>query len=114
MKSIHYAGRFVAAVCLFVSFAQAQTPPQITAPVDESKTVALEGNVRPEVSAQNDRGRVNDGFHLDGMQLLLKRPAAQEAAFAKLIDEMQDPASPRFHQWLTATQVGQRFGVASG
>jgi subtilase family serine protease len=112
MKSILYAGGV--AVCLFASLAQAQSAPQITAALDESKTVSLPGNVRPEVSAQNDRGRVSDDFAMEGMQLLLKRPAAQEAALEKSIDDMQNPTSPRYHQWLTAQQIGERFGVANG
>ena len=36
----------------------------------------------------------------------------QEAALEQLLAEQQDPASPRYHAWLTPEQFGEQFGVA--
>jgi subtilase family serine protease len=91
------------------------TPPKrllITGPVDESNLVTLEGNTRPEANANNDRGPVADDLPLEHMMLQLRRSPQQEEALKVYLDQLQDPASPYFHHWLSAQQIGQRYGVA--
>ena len=91
------------------------TPPipiLITRTVNESDLVTLPGNTRPEVNAKNDRGRLADGFPLEHMILLLRRSRVQEKALTGLIDRLHDPTSPYFHHWLTAEQLGERYGLA--
>jgi subtilase family serine protease len=85
----------------------------IQAPVDETKLVALPGNTRPEANAKNDRGIVSDDFPLDHMLLQLKRSPEREAALVQYIDELHDAHSLNFHQWLTADQFAEHYGVAS-
>jgi subtilase family serine protease len=95
--------------------AQAGGSRQITGTVDESNRVALPGNTRPEaMNPKNDRGAVPDGLVLQHMQLLLKRSPAQEQAVEKAVDQLYAPGSPSFHQWFTAAQFGQQFGLAAG
>ncbi len=84
----------------------------ITSAVDDSNRVTLEGNTRPEANAKNDRGLVSDAYPLEHLQLQLRRPPEQEEALNKLIDALQDPNSASYHQWLTAREFGQRFGLA--
>ena len=81
--------------------------------INDSQTVELAGNTRPEANAQNDRGPVADSLALDHMQLLLKRPAETEAALVHFIDLLHNPASPYFHRWLTAEQFGAAFSPAT-
>ena len=76
--------------------------------------VVLRGNTRPEATSTNDRGRVADSLRLDHMLLQLRRSPEQERALEQYIADIQDPASPQFHHWLTAAEIGQRFGVAPG
>lgn len=80
--------------------------------IDEARLAALEGNTRPEANTQNDRGIVPDGFPLRHMLLQLKRSPEREAALKQYIDELHDPQSPSFHQWLTADQFAEHYGVA--
>ena len=80
--------------------------------VDESKLVTLAGNTRPEATPENDQGAVSDDFALDHMMLQLKRSPQQEKEVEQFIAGLQDPHSPNFHQWLSAAEFGQRFGVA--
>jgi hypothetical protein len=106
----------LASFSLFVGLtAQAQNsrPVLITQNVDESKLVTLAGNTRPEANKQNDRGLVTDNLAMDHMLLQLKRSAEQEQELGQYIDELQDPSSPNFHQWLTAKEYGERFGLAT-
>jgi subtilase family serine protease len=110
----------VAVICLlglsFASRAQAQVSSQarspITGSIDESKLVRLGGNTRPEVTPANDRGIVANNFEMDHMLLQLRRTPEEEQALRDFIDELHNPQSPNFHQWLTAEQFGERFGLA--
>jgi subtilase family serine protease len=97
-----------------VSFAAnaEQSRPLITSSIDATHLVTLTGNTRPEANTKNDRGRVADNFALEHLQLQLRRPAEREAALEKYIEELQKPSSPNYHQWLTAEQFGQRYGLA--
>ena len=36
---------------------------------------------------------------------------AQDAALTQLLEDQQNPASPRYHQWLTPEQFGAQFGM---
>ena len=84
----------------------------VTASINERQTVELKGNTRPEATAQNDQGRVDDSFILGHMQLLLIRPAEREAAFESMIGQLHDRKSPYFHHWLTAAQIRSEYGPA--
>ncbi len=87
--------------------------PMITKPVVEANPVPLFGNIRPEVKVATDHGRVVDNFAMQHMLLQLRRPPAQEQALTQLIDQLHDPASGKFHQWLTPSQFGATFGPAA-
>src|SRR5579863_5266094 len=87
-----------------------RAPSLITQSVDERVLVTLPGNTRAEAVAANDGGRAPDDFPMSHLLLQLRRPPELEQELATLIDEMNRPGSPQFHQWLTATEFGQRFG----
>jgi hypothetical protein len=101
-------------VTLFPAAVLAQEPKSvITIPVDETQLVTLTGNIpSATLDSRNDRGRVDDALTLDHMLLLLKRTPENEALLESLIDAMHDTDSPEYHHWLTAQQLGARFGVA--
>jgi subtilase family serine protease len=88
----------------------AQTRALITQPINESNLVTLLGNTHPLAQPGGDRGPVPDDTPMDGVWLLLKRPPAQEKAFLDFLGQQQDRNSPNYHKWLTAEQIGQRFG----
>lgn len=104
----------VAAGYALATLAQAQAAPvaQITSAVVENSRAPLAHDVRPEANAKNDRGRVSDDLQLPGMQLLLHRPSAEQAALDRLSRDLHDPTSPNYRKWLTGKQFAQRFGVA--
>lgn len=107
----------VATMCL-LPMSQAQTSSTastaaqlVTSPVLETKLVTLSGNVRAEAKPANDRGAVSGDLKMEHMLLQLKRPADREAALVAHIDEMHQPGSASFHQWLTPEQLGQQYGL---
>jgi hypothetical protein len=75
--------------------------------------VILRGNTRPEANAKNDRGRVADELTLHHLMLQLQRTPEQEQALQQFIRDIHDPNSPLFHNWITAAEFGQRYGVPS-
>jgi len=98
--------------CSTVSLAQ-NAKPVLTGRIVETQRVTLEGNTTPAaLHAENDRGPVADTMQFDHLLLALKTPPETEAALAKLIDDMHNPASPEYHHWLTPQQIGARFGLA--
>ena len=78
--------------------------------IDDKKTVMFHGNVRPEVTAENDRGAVEESMQLNGLHLLLARSPESQAAFEQYLQDLQNPHSANFHKWLTAAQIGDMFG----
>jgi uncharacterized membrane protein len=97
------------------SYTQAQSlaPVQITQNVDEGRLVTLDGNTRREANIKNDHGPVADSLLMEHMLLQLKRAPEQQRELDSLIQQLHDSSSPNFHQWLSARELGERFGVAA-
>jgi subtilase family serine protease len=85
----------------------------ITKKIDETRLTRLVGNVRPEANSRNDRGAVGDSMQLQHLQLLLQRPAESEAALDAFMERQQTPGSPDYHNYLTAEQLGAKYGPSS-
>ncbi len=107
----------VLGLSMAVGFAQdtAQPAAVITQAIDETNLVTLGGNTRPEANARNDRGALAANFPLEHIWLLLKRPPARQRALDEFTLEQTDPrlrTSPNYHHWLTAQEIGERFGPA--
>ncbi|HMH12189.1 MAG TPA: protease pro-enzyme activation domain-containing protein [Edaphobacter sp.] len=124
MKSTRLFSAVVCCVCLAapglllapLAHAQSSIDAQtlVTAPVDETKTLFLPGNVRREANSLNDRGKSSESLEMEHMLLQLQRPADREAALEKLIEDMHQPGNANFHHWLTADELGQKFGPNPG
>jgi subtilase family serine protease len=100
-------------LCLsFATAAEQHSRVLITGPINDSTRVTVEGNTRPEANATHDRGALPEGYQIDHMQLLLRRPAEQELALQKYIDSLQDPKSANYKHWLTAQELGDQYGLA--
>ncbi|MGC9990642.1 MAG: protease pro-enzyme activation domain-containing protein, partial [Terriglobales bacterium] len=84
---------------------------RITQEIDETKTVRLARNTRPEANLKNDRGPVSDSFNAEHMLLLLQRSPEKEKELDQLIESFNDKNSGNFHKWLTAEEFGDKFGV---
>ncbi len=87
-------------------------PAALSGPVDERQWTRLPGNTRPEAKSVNDRGAVAGDTKLEHMFLQLQRHPEQEQALEKFLNELTDPNSPNFHQWISPQQFGSRFGLA--
>jgi subtilase family serine protease len=86
--------------------------PRIVTAVDETKLVTLAGSTHRLAVPQYDQGAVEDSLPMEHMFLQLRRSAEQETALQHTIDELQNPHSSKYHQWLTAEEMGTKFGPA--
>ncbi len=82
----------------------------ITERIDESKLATVPRSVRFEAVPKNDRGAVPDSFPLPHMLLQLKRSPQMEAEVVRYADEVTDKKSPNFRHWLTAKEIGDKWG----
>jgi uncharacterized repeat protein (TIGR01451 family) len=106
-------GFFFTAKVASAQVESAQPPRQlITQAIDVSKLVTLAGNTRPEAIAANDQGAVAADLPMEHMQLQLQLPIEKEQQLEQFIQELQDPTSAYFHQWLTPEQFRQDFSLA--
>jgi subtilase family serine protease len=86
--------------------------PRIVDAVDETKLITLAGRIHPLAAPKYDQGAVSDSFPMEHMFLQLRRSPEQEDALQQTIRELQDPHSGKYHQWLTAEEMGTKFGPA--
>ncbi len=116
MKSISLA---FASVCSLLAASSVLAAPSgfpqqaIVSTVNEANLIALAGNTRPEANVANDQGEVEGSMPMQHMLLQLKRTPEREAALTRLIDDLHNPQSESFHQWLTPQQFAAHYGVAS-
>ncbi len=86
---------------------------RITAAIDNSRRMLLNGHVHPLARAEFDRGVVDASLALPSMTLMLQPSAGQQADLTQLLAAQQDPSSPDYHRWLTPEQYADRFGASS-
>ncbi len=98
---------------LFSSLSYAAVPDRITGTIGSSNGVALKGHVAHWATPQFDQGPVESSRTMRVTMLFM--PTTQQLATLKeLIADQQDTTSPKYHQWLTAQQFGQQFGLSQG
>jgi pseudomonalisin len=90
---------------------RAVTPASAQRVVDDSDRISLPGNVPALARPELERGRSNPSLAMERMILLLEPRPGAAARLEQLLAEQQDPASSRYHQWLTPEQFGAEFGL---
>ena len=93
--------------------AQGRIPNRINTAVSSSRMVAIPGSVHPRALQATDLGPLAGDTQQPGMSLHFTLSAEQQAAINQLLADQQDPASPRYHQWLTPQQYAAQFGLSS-
>jgi subtilase family serine protease len=72
----------------------------------------MQGNVRPRLQPEFDRGPVSGSLQLQSMKLVFQLTAAQRSSLDVLLLQQMDPSSAQYHQWLTPEEYATRFGLA--
>jgi subtilase family serine protease len=123
MRGTSLSRLFLSFATLFVGLAGAFSPvpaaaqsritDRIDTAVSSSRMVAIPGSVHPRALHATDLGPLTGDTRLKGMSLRFTPSATQQAALDQLLVDLQDPASPRYHQWLTPQQYAAQFGLSS-
>ncbi len=108
-SALALAAGLAANVCV----AQAHKQSFLSGTINEAHTVKVTGNVRPEVTAENDRGPRADSAPMTGLQLVLHRSDENQAAFESYLADLHNPQSPNFHKWLSNAEIGTNFGPSA-
>ncbi|MCX6628381.1 MAG: protease pro-enzyme activation domain-containing protein, partial [Candidatus Solibacter sp.] len=90
----------------------AQQRPRINQRVDSTRLTRLGRTTHPLTRTGRDLGRAAADLPMERIQMQLSSSPEQEAALEQLLADQHDSASPRFQQWLTPEQFGERFGPA--
>jgi len=118
-RSLHHFRSMCGVAALFLLFAAfwlparaATIPNLVTKPVDTGVAHPLAGHHPAWAVAANQTAVVPENQSFEQMTLVLTRSDAQEQAFQQLLADQQNPASPNYHKWLTAAEIGSRFGLS--
>jgi trimeric autotransporter adhesin len=105
------------AICtLFSAGVSAQTSPAarlITTAINAGDKVPLSNEIRPQLKRSQDLGAVSGSTPVRHMLLVLARSSARQQALTQYLSDVQNPASPNFHKWLTPVQFGSTFGAST-
>lgn len=85
--------------------------PRVTQTVDNRVVTTLQRSHLAVVDRTSPTQNVADAAPMNHMHLVLQRSASRQAALDALIAAQHDPASGKFHQWVTPEQFGETFGV---
>lgn len=80
--------------------------------LDARRTVRVAGSVHPYARPEADAGAVEERRWLSHMAIALKPDDEQQAALDAFSEAVTDPESPLYHQWLSAEEYGEHFGIA--
>jgi hypothetical protein len=108
--AIVLAGLFV----FIGSFPLFAWPPasRLTERLESGRTFALPGTIQPLLASAVDEGEVEPSLLLARITLHFKMTDAQQADLDRLLQLLQDPSRPEYHQWLTPEQFAARFGLS--
>ncbi len=88
----------------------ASTPLIDASKISGNQLTTLKGTVPLPVLVSADKGAMGQTEVIPSMTLLLKRSPEQQKSFESFLASLNNPASGNYHKWLTAKEVGERFG----
>jgi len=93
------------------SFLDAEQPNTRTTPAAvDTLPATLNAHLPGQAGLEIDLGEAPSSLRISGVRLVLSRTPAQDAELVRLLDDLQNPASPSFHRWLSPQEFGKRFG----
>ena len=104
-----FRSSLLCATVLTGAMSAAAAAPLVTGAVDDAATVAVAGERSSALATARDLGALPDTQVLGHVTMVLKRPAAMQAAFDRLVHDQQDKSSASYHKWLTAADL-RRYG----
>ena len=75
--------------------------------------IAMPLSVSPKIAKATDLGAADGAAALSSMTLRFSMTDAQKAALTQLLIDQQNPASKKYHHWLTPEQFAMQYGLSS-
>jgi subtilase family serine protease len=94
------------------SFSHAAVQNRISS-IGSTAQVRLAHTIPRRALGGTDLGPVSANLKLNSLMLTFNMTDAQQAALTQLLIDLQNPSSPRYHQWLTPEQFGEQFGLSA-
>lgn len=112
--SLHRPFAALGLLLLAVSSTTSWAAPQarIMRSIDSRQMTRLADGVHPLAEPEFDQGALDPSQMLTHVTMFFSRTPMQQQALDRLLQEQQDPASPKYHQWLTPEQFAAQFGMA--
>ncbi|WP_158883704.1 protease pro-enzyme activation domain-containing protein [Rhodanobacter sp. L36] len=85
--------------------------PRVSQTINNNAIATLPHSRPVQITAAVAGNNVDASTPMSHLQLMLRPSAVRTAQLQTLISQQHDPASARFHQWLTPAQYGQAFGL---
>lgn len=93
--------------------AQTRAPARrIVARVEEARRTVLPGNTHRLARQARLLSPAPAELPMDRMLLVLRGSTEQERELTSLLEDLHDPTSVYYHQWLSPDEFGRRFGPA--
>src|SRR5215472_11569597 len=80
--------------------------------IERTSTVVVAGNVHPMANSRHDLGRMPASFRMQHVTMLFKPTDTQQAELDALLEQQQDPKSPKYHHWLSPEEFAGQFGLS--
>src|ERR1700722_13630196 len=96
-----------------VSALYGQASDRISTHVNAAELVTLPNHHPQWAIKENAAGVLPSGMPLEQLTLVLSRSPEQERDLQEFLAEQQEPGSPNYHHWLTAAEMGERFGLSA-
>jgi subtilase family serine protease len=74
--------------------------------------VRLTGHVQPLIRSAQDLGPIDPSQKIS-LALVFAPTSSQQAALQQLLQDQQNPTSPRFRQWITPQQFADAYGLST-
>jgi uncharacterized protein (TIGR03437 family) len=87
---------------------------RISVAVDAGHRRIVTGALHRLAQPRFDQGAVDPSTPMNDVLIVFKPTAAQQTDLETLLNDQQNPSSPRYHKWLTPAQFGDRFGLSAG
>jgi pseudomonalisin len=108
--STHRGMRATALLAGLLSWSAAPAPAAPQPVLDDGDRIVLTGNVHPLARPEHDFGKSDASLPMEQITLVLDMEPDKEAALKRLLAAQLDPASGKFHHWLSPEEFGNRFG----
>src|ERR1019366_5341326 len=104
---------FITAIFFLLPGAVIAQQERIAGKINTSQWITVSGHIHPSARSAYDQGKADDALELNSVMLVSKPSISQQADLDRLLADLQNPTSTRYHTWLTPEEYADRFGLSA-